>query len=97
MPFLNKGEDEVFAQRVERKVKDEQKAAQAEASKVSIHRVCELSQLKPTIKAVRDSGRTPLIVSTSENPLDYEEIRNKMGDTEEKWFSGINSAFDSYY
>lgn len=44
-----------------------------------MHRVKDASTLAVTLNAIRENGRTPLVVSAFENPTPTQAIRENMG------------------
>jgi hypothetical protein len=77
-PFLCENEVRNFLGRITDHSDGIEAAAKHEAEKVNLHRVRDGPSLAPTLQMVRQSGRTPLIVSAFENPACTDDIRNHM-------------------
>lgn len=70
-PFFTKDERADYVSRIARRAVDEQKAKCANLDTITVHRAHNADELQQIIFKVRANYRTPLVVSTFENPIGY--------------------------
>lgn len=80
-PFDSQSEMKTFLNKIEERKIDEAAQAKSTKEKTQVHRVAldlpeELSQ---TVQAVYEAGRTPLIVSSLQYPVDSLDLLNRSG------------------
>lgn len=63
--------------RVHRKDSDLVKEEMVKNQKVSVHRVNNHTQYLETLAKIRQCGRTPMVCSSSENPIDSTELSDQ--------------------
>lgn len=79
-PYMTKDQAADYVQRYNRSCQDQQNARREKMEKITCHAVHDLPTLKSTIRQIRGNGRTPLIVSTVENPIEIEHLMDIIQD-----------------
>jgi hypothetical protein len=83
LPYLSTAEQQDFKDLVQQTQREAVQAQIKECEKIKIHRVRNVTELQPAVQAIRDAGRTPVLISTNENPIEINEIQVTMNESQE--------------
>ena len=78
-PFDTRAEMRAHIDRISSKKEKEAIEERKRNERVTVHRVTDIQAYGKTLHKVRDSGRTPLVVSTLQNPIDTQDCVISMG------------------
>lgn len=73
-PFMTEVKRQDYLERIAISIADEIRAESAKLDKITVHKAHDADQLRAIISQVRSNNRTPLVVSTNENPISYQEL-----------------------
>ena len=91
-PYLNAANKADYLSRINRRISDEQNDIKLAREKISVHRVEDADQLVETLRKVRANGRTPLVVSATENPIDIQTIVAAIGERQSDDTATFNTS-----